>query len=646
MVFLSFLFLSLPVFAQPSISLRQSTVPIMIVFPREGDSFAFTPNQFVLGSVSNPKGRFEINGSSVSVYKTGAFIAWLPVKAGTFTFHAALSVGSASYSYDRNIVIQSPPAPMPNRPVAIDAASVMPQSNEFLRAGDVLRVAFRGSPGGKAWFKIPHHSWVKMLEYDPSLGLYQGFYRVLEKDSLKPSSIELYLSGRKIYTKAKVSFIGDFERVALVTSRYPVMMKSLPDAGEMFTLLPGARVRVGKSIGPWTHIPLSQDQAGWVETRHLDLLPINSSPPSSETGSVIVKSSTPPSANESPKGARDARPPASTADGAKVVLVMSERVPFEMEESLDMTRLKVFVYYAHIHTNWIVYQDDSFVSQARIRQRAKDLVELTIHLRRGQHLWGYHASYEGNSLVIEMRRPPAVTATNSLQGRTIFLDPGHMPSAPGAIGGLGTEEMEVNLAIAKCVQKILEKDGAKVILSRQTDTEEVGLAERPKLAWENRADVFVSIHNNTLSPGENPFKSAHGFSIFYYLPQSLGLARALEKEYKKFLPLPDEGARYGNYLVLRMTEMPAILTESAYLSDPAQEADLLNPSFQNKIANAIVGGIRSFFNRLKPRPPLKNTAALAASDFHPKPKVKVASRRKRKKRKIHGKRRKLHARKS
>ncbi len=625
MAFLLFLFLSPPAFAQPGVSLRQSTAPIMIVFPHENDSFAFTSHQFVLGSVSNPKGRFEINGSSVSVYKTGAFIAWLPVKTGTFTFHAALSVGNTGYAYDRDIVIQPPPMPMPKRPIAIDAASIVPASNESLLAGDVLRVAFQGSPGGKAWFKIPHHSWVKMLEYDPSLGLYQGFYRVLEKDSLKPSSIELYLSGRKIYTKAKVSFDRGIARAALVKGQYPVMMKSLPDAGEMFTLLPGTRVRAGKSIGPWTYVPLGWDQAGWVETRHLDLLPVNSSLPSAETGSVIVKNST---------------------GGAKAILVMSERVPFEMEESADLTRLKVLVYYAHIHTNWIVYQDDSFVRQARIWQRAKNVVELTLDLRHGKHLWGYHASFEGNSLLIEMRRPPLITSSNSLKGRTIFLDPGHMPSAPGAIGGLGTQEMEVNLAIAQCAAKILEKNGAKVILSHQTDTEEVGLAERPKLAWESRADVFVSIHNNTLSPGENPFKSEHGFSIFYYLPQSLSLARAVEKEYQKLVPLPDEGTRYGNYLVLRMTEMPAILTESAYLSDPAQEAELLTPSFQNKIANAIVDGIRSFFNRLRLTPSRKNAAVAAAPVFHPKRKVKVSFRHKRKKSKTLRKRSKLHARKS
>ncbi len=619
MGFLLFLFLSLPASAAQSLaSLRQSTAPIMIVLPHENDIFPFASHEFVLGSVSDPKGHFEINGSTVSVYKTGAFIAWLPVQTGTFTFHSTLSVGSVRYDYDRDIFVEPVPAPMPRRPIAIDPSSVSPSSNESLRPGDVLRVAFRGSPGGKAWFKIPHHSWVKMLEYNPSLGLYQGFYRVTGKDSLKASSIELYLSGRKLYTKAKVSMTDAFDRTATVQGRYPVMMKSLPEAGEMFSLLPGARVKLGESIGAWTYVPLSADQGGWISSHHLNLLPLQSALPDSETGSVIVKGS---------------------SDGAKVVLVMSEKVPFEMNESSDLTRLKVLVYYAHIHTNWIVYRDDSFVKEARIKQRAKDVVELTLYLRPGQRLWGYHASYEGNSLSIEMRRPPTI-AQNALEGRTIFLDPGHMPSEPGAIGGLGTKEMDVNLAIAKRAEKILEKDGAKVLLSHQTDTEEVGLADRPKMAWDNRADVFISIHNNTLSLGENPFKSAHGFSIFYYLPQSLQLARSVEKEYKKTLPLPDEGARYGNYLVLRMTEMPAILTESAYLSDPAQEAELLDPSFQNKIANAIVRGVKSFFNRLRVKTVRPKTA------FKQKPKASIASRHKWKKRKIVRKRRKHHARKS
>jgi N-acetylmuramoyl-L-alanine amidase len=206
--------------------------------------------------------------------------------------------------------------------------------------------------------------------------------------------------------------------------------------------------------------------------------------------------------------------------------------------------------------------------------------------------------------------------------------------------------MEVNLAIAKRAEKILEKDGAKVLLSHQTDTEEVGLADRPKMAWDDRADVFISVHNNTLSPGENPFKSEHGFSIFYYLPQSLQLARAVEKQYKKLLPWPDEGTRYGNYLVLRMTEMPAILTESAYLSDPAQEADLLDSSFQNKIANAIVLGVKSFFNRLRVATAHPKLAPVMASALKPKPKTPIALRHQWKKRRVFRKRRKHHARKS
>jgi N-acetylmuramoyl-L-alanine amidase len=262
----------------------------------------------------------------------------------------------------------------------------------------------------------------------------------------------------------------------------------------------------------------------------------------------------------------------------------------------------VRLYYTTLHTNWIVYNSpDELVDEVRLKQLTPDTVVLTVRLKAGKRLWGYWPTFEGNALRLELKRPPAA-AKAPLAGMRVFLDPGHMPSAPGAIGPLGTKEMDVNFAIAQAVEKKLLKEGAVPLLSRSGPDDEVSLVDRPRLAVEKKADVFVSIHNNFLSAGLNPFKgNPHGYSTFYYHPHSLELARAVHAAYGHHVPLPSEDLRFGNLLVCRLSAMPAILTESAYLTYPEQEAQLLDAKFRDKIADAIVEGLRDFFKKARER---------------------------------------------
>jgi N-acetylmuramoyl-L-alanine amidase len=140
------------------------------------------------------------------------------------------------------------------------------------------------------------------------------------------------------------------------------------------------------------------------------------------------------------------------------------------------------------------------------------------------------------------------------------------------------------------------------MMSRASTDDEVTLNDRPKMAWDKRADVFLSIHNNNLAANANPFKgSPHGYSIFYYEPQSLPLAQAIYKNYGRLVKIPSEELRFGDLLVLRVTGMPAVITESAYLTYPEQEALLLDAKFRDTLAEAMVDGLRDFFDAERAR---------------------------------------------
>jgi N-acetylmuramoyl-L-alanine amidase len=164
----------------------------------------------------------------------------------------------------------------------------------------------------------------------------------------------------------------------------------------------------------------------------------------------------------------------------------------------------------------------------------------------------------------------------------------------GAVGPLGTFEVNINLDLSKKLKVKLEELGAVVKLTRAGD-ENVELADRPKLARDLGGDLFLSLHNNAIGDGEDPFGKPRGFSVYHYHRHSLPLAAAIHRSFLRDIPLPDEGLRYGDYLVARMTWMPAALIEHAYMIIPRQEELLNTPAFQERLAAATAAGVLDFF---------------------------------------------------
>jgi N-acetylmuramoyl-L-alanine amidase len=139
---------------------------------------------------------------------------------------------------------------------------------------------------------------------------------------------------------------------------------------------------------------------------------------------------------------------------------------------------------------------------------------------------------------------------------------------------------------------MLEDEGATVILTR-ADRSAVRLYDRTERAELLDAEIFVSIHNNALPDGVNPFES-HGTSVYYFHRQSLDLARALQNRLLESLGLADLGIGRASLAVARATWMPAALTEGAFMMIPDQEAGLRNPAFQDAYARGVLEGLRDF----------------------------------------------------
>jgi len=172
----------------------------------------------------------------------------------------------------------------------------------------------------------------------------------------------------------------------------------------------------------------------------------------------------------------------------------------------------------------------------------------------------------------------------------IFIDPGHGGDNPGAIAASGLEEATVNLDVSLRLGDILTSRGYEVNYSRTTNVN-VSLAQRARLANLWGADYFVSIHCNSAVN-----TTYNGTESFYYRVGTVAqrFAETVNTALVRQIELVDLGVKARNLAVLRLTSMPAILVELAFLSNPREARLLATESFRQNCAVGISNGIIEF----------------------------------------------------
>jgi N-acetylmuramoyl-L-alanine amidase len=321
--------------------------------------------------------------------------------------------------------------------------------------------------------------------------------------------------------------------------------------------------------GRWNdqaRLQLSRDAVAWVNDGDVIPLAPGTPPPSGVVGSVRL---------------------VSGPTSATLRVPLPAKLPFQVSETDRKLTLRLYGGASDI--NWMQYGGtDPLVTRMSYAQPATDEVTITLELAR--RVWGYHARFDGRDLLLEVRRPPAIDPGHPLRGRTVVLDPGHPPL--GARGPTGLWEPVATLAVALKAKILLERAGARVLLTR-TDSTPLELYPRTHFAELHNAEVLVSIHANALPDGVNPFTNT-GTSVYYFHPRSVRLARELDRALVSELRVRDLGMGRGDYALVRPTWMPAALTEGLFIMLPEQEAMLASEDGQWRYARGVVSGIEAF----------------------------------------------------
>ena len=184
--------------------------------------------------------------------------------------------------------------------------------------------------------------------------------------------------------------------------------------------------------------------------------------------------------------------------------------------------------------------------------------------------------------------------------KIVIIDAGHGGTDPGAVGydsnGKAVAyESHINLAIAKRTQAKLIQNGIEVIMTRSTD-DFITLGGRTEIENLSNCDMFVSIHCNSIDNAK-----IAGTQVYYHPSSERGTLLA-ENIYDKLVDItglaPKKTQNGSHLFVIRKTVSPAVLVETAFISNPEDRKYLLSETGQENIANAIVQGIVKTFNEI------------------------------------------------
>ncbi|MCC3156256.1 N-acetylmuramoyl-L-alanine amidase [Hymenobacter sp. 15J16-1T3B] len=479
----------------------------------------------------------------------------------------------------------------------LESGETVPARDQWLQPGDRLQLRVKAQPGARVavlqtavpGLPGPDGKPAQVLRDVPltelpaaggrgGSGIYQLSYVVQPTDTALGTA-----AGRPLKIRLR---LPDGRRDSLLTSTTVRLLNpALPQLARTNTSLAylnyglgedrlgGAKIgyldslvllHVTGRVGEYYRVRLAENQTAWVPDETVRLLPPGGFAPASLTGSWSVS---------------------GDAQYDYVRVPLQERLPYRSQLQLEPTRLVVDVFGATSNTNWITQRAGlQEITTLSYEQPQPDVFRLVINLKHRQN-WGYSIGYQNNVLTIRVRRPPARL---ELKGLTVAVDAGHGGDNQGAVGSAGVMEKTLTLSIAQKLRAELERAGATVIMTRDADVS-VGNELRIRRLRKLMPQLLVSVHVNSTGAADTK-----GTAAFYRYVAFQPLSKAIYEEMQQTGLAPWGNVGSFNFGLNGPTEYPNALVETAFISNPDDEKRLLDPAFQQQMAERITAGVRNF----------------------------------------------------
>ncbi len=546
-----------------------------------------TRSPFPLLGKTDSSGIALVEDTPAHVYNTGIFFKDIDLITGKNRIRTTvIGQDSQTVFYEDEIIFLEPKEPRKALPLWVDTTSIAPSIDMELLPTDRVPVKFTGSRGQQGFILVqPGNIRLEMSRKD-----YEDFSRYhtdIDLAALTSSSFS-YSAGLQTPDSAQQVIIKmnnsiakkpahTFNRVMTHTDQTVLSYNLGPIrlGGPILAELDsGVVLQSSGRVGGYTRVSLDFNTSGFISSRELTTL----APEVPRPGYYLRSLSIAPGENED-----------------IVYIPYSEPVPYAVFPEPHLKRIRIVLYGVKTSSTWLTHRQGlQIIDHVEWQQPLPETYEILVNLK-SHKIWGYHLDKRGRSLVLRVKTTPASllqTDSLTLEGLKIAIEAGHGGSNFGAIGLSGLQEKEINLDLAKRLQALCQQQGMQVFQVRPDDRD-MSLTEKRSLIQESDADLCVSIHANAAGLARG-YLGVSGTSTYYHNAFWSPFAHAV---YDRLLDLElEEFGVVGsfNYKVIRQSERPTILVEQAFMTHALDEEKLFSASFRQKMAEAILEGIRKF----------------------------------------------------
>lgn len=561
-----------------------------VEFRRMPKNFTDVPEFELLCKTEYPA-HVRINNDSVKLYKTGIFFKRIHLMEGPNRIRAdIITPDSLSAFYEREFVYRKTDKMRAPLPLWIDERSVEPSVDLELLPEDAVHLRFHGSSSQEAFAEIkPGKIIIKCSREDhEDYSIYMADLPLRKLVPGKSYTITIGLISKGTRTEKKLSLELQNKLKVRLSESFPLVKiinentRLAYNQGEIrlggpvrAELGPGTILKTDGIIGDSYRIRLSSVENGMILKSDVEILP-------SET---VHKTYFITSLSCAPSESSDV-----------LTIPYPEPVPYEIHPEPDQNRITITLFGVQTSSTWITHRTGRrIIDKVTWEQTTPETYKINVNLRNTK-VWGYDIRPEGRNLVLRVKYPPKYDLKNEkpLEGLKIAIEAGHGGLSTGAVGLSGLLEKDINLDLSYRLGDLCRSMGAEIVQVRDSD-KDMTLIEKRDIAVLSGSDLLISIHANA---GGRGYLQVAGTSTYYHNPFWAPFA---ESVYDRLLELGlDEFGVVGsfNYTVTRVSQMPAILVEQAFLSHAADEEKLANPQFRQRMAQKIVQGIIDYLGHM------------------------------------------------